>query len=452
MLRNIKKLLIANRGEIAVRIIRTAKKLGVKTVAVYSDADAKALHVKLADESYHIGRSPPPFSYLNIEKLVEVIERSGVDAVHPGYGFLSENAEFARAVERLGVIWVGPPSHVIEKIESKSNARQIAFEAGVPVIPGSLRPVDESEALDYLERFGTILLKADLGGGGKGVKIVKTRDDLYRFFESARREANTAFGRPDIYVEKWLEKPRHIEVQILADRYGNVIALGERECSIQRRYQKIIEESPSPIVDERKREYISDLAVRIAKKIGYVNAGTIEFLYDQQTGNFYFLEINKRLQVEHPVTEAVTGIDLVEQQLRIADGEPINPEYRFKPVGHAMEARIYAEDPLTFLPSPGTVTSVAFPQGDGIRVDTALEPGAYVPPFYDPLIAKLIVHSPDRETTIRRMKNALQEFRVEGIKTSIPFLISLLEREDVARGDIHVQLVDEILAKRTSKQ
>lgn len=442
----IRKLLIANRGEIAVRIMRTCSKLGIKKVAVYSDADANAPHVKLADEAYHIGRSPPPLSYLNIEKLCEVIKKSGVDAVHPGYGFLAENSAFAEAVEELGVIWVGPPSKVMRKIESKSFCRKLATKAGVPVVPGSLEPVDVKGAADYFEKFGPILVKADLGGGGKGVKHIWSREELREAFESAQREAKLAFGRSEVYVEKLLRRPRHIEVQILADKFGNIVSLGERECSIQRRYQKIIEESPSPVVDRKTREYISDLAKRVAREIGYENAGTVEFLRDED-GNFYFLEVNKRLQVEHPVTECVTGIDLVEQQLRLASGEPLNITSDIQPIGHAMECRIYAEDPVTFLPSPGKITKVKLPEG--VRVDHALEAGQTVPPFYDPLIAKVIAHSQDRETTIKIMEKSLQEFEIEGIKTSIPFLLRIINNEKFQKGDIHTGFLEELLHKST---
>jgi acetyl-CoA carboxylase biotin carboxylase subunit len=444
----IRKLLIANRGEIAVRIIKTCRKLGIKTVAVYSDADVNALHVKLADEAFHIGRSPPPFSYLNIEKICEVVKRSGADAVHPGYGFLAENAAFAEAVEKLGVVWVGPPAKVMKRIESKCYCRRVAREAGVPTIPGSLEPVDKEKAEKYLEEFGCILVKADLGGGGKGMKIIRSRDELERFFESAQREASIAFGRPYVYVEKVLERPRHIEVQILADKYGNVVSLGERECSIQRRYQKIIEESPSPVVDEKTRQYISELAIKLMEKIGYENAGTVEFLRDQN-GNFYFLEINKRIQVEHTITECVTGVDIVEQQLRIASGEPLELRSVTKLSGHSMECRIYAEDPTTFLPSPGKILRVKLPEGEGIRVDHALEDGTYIPPFYDPLIAKVIVHTQNREASIGLMMKALQDFEVEGIKTSIPFLLRILNNEEFVKGDIHTQLVDQLLQGAT---
>lgn len=436
----IKKLLIANRGEVAIRIIKTCKKLGVKTVAVYSDADANAPHVKLSDEAYHIGRSPPPLSYLNIEKLCEVIKKSKVDAVHPGYGFLAENSAFAEAVEKLGVIWVGPPSKVMKKIESKCFCRKLATEAGVPVVPGSIEPVDVKKATEYLERFGAILVKADLGGGGKGMKSVRSQEELQEVFESAQREAKVAFGRSEVYVEKMLERPRHIEVQILADKFGNIISLGERECSIQRRYQKIIEESPSPVVDEKTREYISDLAKRVARKFGYENAGTVEFLRDKD-GNFYFLEINKRIQVEHPVTECVTKTDLIEQQLKIASGEPLNITSDIQPHGHAMECRVYAEDPITFLPSPGKIIKVKLPKG--VRVDYALEVGQNIPPFYDPLIAKVIVYSQNRETTIKMMKKSLQEFEIEGIKTSIPFLLRIIDYEKFQKGDIHTSLLED---------
>lgn len=378
-----------------------------------------------------------------MEKICEVVTKSNADAVHPGYGFLAENASFAEAVEKLGVIWVGPPAKVMKKIESKCFCRMMAREAGVPIIPGSLEPIDENGAREYLERFGRILVKADLGGGGKGMKIVRSQDELQSVYESAQREASVAFGRPYLYVERVLERPRHIEVQILADKYGNIVSLGERECSIQRRYQKIIEETPSPVVDEKTRKYVSELAIKVMEKCDYVNAGTVEFLRDND-GNFYFLEINKRIQVEHPVTECVTGVDLIEQQLKIASGEPLELRSVYKLNGHSMECRIYAEDPMTFLPSPGKILRVKLPEGEGIRVDHALEDGTYVPPFYDPLIAKVIVHTEKREDSIRLMKKALQDFEIEGIKTSIPFLLNILDIEEFQKGDVYTQLVDQL--------
>lgn len=414
--------------------------MNIKTVAVYSDADQNALHVKLADEAYHIGRSPPPFSYLNIEKLCEVIRKSGADAVHPGYGFLAENAAFAEAVERAGAIWIGPPADVMRKIESKCFCRKIAADAGVPVIPGSLEPIELDKASEYLEMFGSILLKPDLGGGGKGMRCVKSKDELVEFFESVKREANLAFGRAYIYVEKALRRPRHIEVQILADKYGNIVSLGERECSIQRRHQKIIEEAPSPVVNEQTRRYISDLAMEIARRVRYENAGTFEFLRDEN-GNFYFLEINKRIQVEHPVTEFITGVDIVEQQIRIAAGEPLTLEKYAKFSGHSMECRVYAEDPVSFVPSPGKITSLKIPEDEYIRVDHALEVGTYVPPFYDPLIAKVIVHGKNREESINLMRKALQEIEIGGIKTSIPFLLKILDNKEFIEGNIHTEFL-----------
>ena len=331
---------------------------------------------------------------------------------------------------------------MIRKIESKSFCRKIANDIGVPVIPGSHDPVDIDKATEYLEMFGPILIKADLGGGGKGMKIVKSKDELHNFFESAQREANIAFGSSKVYVEKLLEKPRHIEVQILADKYDNIISLGERECSIQRRHQKIIEESPSPVVDKKTREYISSLAKKLARKISYVNAGTIEFLRDR-TSSFYFLEINKRLQVEHPVTEYVTGIDLVEQQLKIATGETLFQYSDLKPTGHAMEARIYAEDPVTFLPSPGKITEIKIPKG--IRVDHELEPGIDIPPYYDPLIAKAIAYSNNRQHTIYTLRKALEEFEIKGIKVNIPLLQKILDDKKFQEGDINTEFLNKLI-------
>jgi acetyl-CoA carboxylase biotin carboxylase subunit len=372
------KVLIANRGEIAIRVIKTCRKMGLRTVAVYSDADANSIHVRLADESYHLGPSNPLKSYLNIEKLAEIIEKSKADLVHPGYGFLAENAEFAKTVSKLGATWVGPPADLLDKLSSKTYSRKMAHEAGIPVIPGTFEPVSENELEQIAFQIGfPLLIKPDRGGGGKGTKLIRSPEELSReIFSSAAREAQYGFGNPSLYVERLLDKPRHIEVQIIADKYGNVYALGERECTIQRRYQKIIEEAPSPAVTHSDRLYIYELAKRYAEKIGYINAGTVEMLRDG-SGRFYFLEMNKRIQVEHPVTEMTTGLDIVELQLKVALEEELPLEKDMTPVGHSIECRIYAEDPKTFIPSPGKVTEFQQPDDNFVRLDHAIEKGNY---------------------------------------------------------------------------
>jgi len=440
------KVLIANRGEIAVRVIKTCRKMGLRTVAVYSDADVGAPHVRLADESFHLGPANPLKSYLNIERLSEAIERTGADLVHPGYGFLAENAEFARAVTRLGVRWVGPPADVMEKLASKTYSRKMAREAGLPIIPGTLEPVSEHQLEQVVNQIGfPILIKPDRGGGGKGTKLIRSHAELNsEIFASAAREAQYGFGRPDLYVERLLDRPRHIEVQILADGFGNVYALGERECTIQRRYQKIIEEAPSPAISEEDRLYIYDLAKRYAEKIGYVNAGTVEMLRDS-SGQFYFLEMNKRIQVEHPVTELTTGIDIVELQLRVALGEELPLKTDMKPVGHAIECRIYAEDPKNFMPSPGRITEFSQPLDGSVRLDHALEAGANISPYYDPLIAKAISYGESREESCKRAVDYLRKLRIEGVKTNIPFLLAILESENFRVGDFYTSWVNDVL-------
>ncbi len=440
------KVLIANRGEIAVRVIKTCRKMGLRTVAVYSDADVGALHVRLADESFHLGPANPLKSYLNIERLSEAIERTKADLVHPGYGFLAENAEFARAVTRLGVRWVGPPSDVMEKLASKTYSRKMAREAGLPIIPGTLEPVSEQQLEQVVNQIGfPILIKPDRGGGGKGTKLIRSHAELNsEIFRSAAREAQYGFGRSDLYVEKLLDRPRHIEVQILADEFGNVCALGERECTIQRRYQKIIEEAPSPVISEENRRYIYDLAKRYAEKVGYVNAGTVEMLRDI-SGQFYFLEINKRIQVEHPVTELTTGIDIVELQLRVALGEELPLKTDMKPVGHAIECRIYAEDPKNFMPSPGRITEFSQPLDGSVRLDHALEAGAVISPYYDPLIAKAISYGENREESRKRMVDYLRKLKIDGVKTNIPFLLAILESEKFRVGDFYTSWVNDVL-------
>ncbi len=442
-----KKVLIANRGEIAVRIIKTCKKLGIKTVAVYSDSDAEAMHVRLADEKFHLGPSNPLKSYLNIDRLSEAIVSTKSDAVHPGYGFLAENAEFARAVDNLGVIWIGPPASVLENLTSKTYSRQMAVKAGVPIIPGSLNAVTYEEAVKIAEELNTpVLIKPDRGGGGKGTRKINNPSELTRdVFDAAAREALYGFGKPDLYVEKLLTKPRHIEVQIVADYDGNVVALGERECSVQRRYQKVVEEAPSPVVDESLRRRLYEMAKNYAKTIGYVNAGTVEFLVDS-SGDIYFLEMNKRIQVEHPVTEETTGLDIVELQLKIAFNKHLDVQNDLTPRGHAIEARVYAEDPKTFMPSPGKITKAIIPEENNIRVDHALEDGFVVSPFYDPLIAKVVAKGSSRIDCIVKLSDYLDnKIRIEGIKTNIPLLSNILRHEDFVKGNVYTSWLDEML-------
>jgi len=439
----INKLLIANRGEIAVRIIRTLKRLGIRTVAIYSDVDSNAMHVKMADEAYNIGPPNPLKSYLNIEAIIDIIKRSNVDAVHPGYGFLAENYNFAKAVEDLGIIWIGPPSKVMEKLESKTFLRSATAKIGVPVAPGSLGPVTKEEAMEMAKKIGfPVLLKADKGGGGKGIRKVNSPEELNVLFETASREALVAFGSDELYVEKYLERPRHIEVQVLMDLHGNIVTLGERECSLQRRYQKIIEEAPSPVVNKETRKYISQLATLIVREVGCINACTVEFLRDT-AGNFYLSEINKRIQVEHPVTEMVTGIDIVEWQVRIASGEQLSLKNVEEFEGHAIEARVYAEDPdNNFMPSPGVITNLRIPEGKEVRIDHALEIGTRISPYYDPLVAKVVAYGRTRLEATYNLVNSLQEFKIQGIKTSIPFLLRLLRSEEFVSGEIDTQLVE----------
>ena len=430
-------MLIANRGEIAVRVIRTCRDLGIKTVAVYSDVDRTALHVRLADEAYLIGTAPPQDSYLRIERIVEVAKRTGCDAVHPGYGFLSENADFAEAVADAGIAFVGPPADVQRSLGSKTEARKIAAREGVPVAEGSMDPLtSEEQVRGVAERVGyPVLLKPAGGGGGKGMRIVRAAGELAAAWRGATGEATTAFGEPALLVERYIERGRHIEVQIIADEHGNVVALGERDCSVQRRHQKLIEETPGPSVDDGLRARLSAAAIRIARAAGYRSAGTCEFLVAPD-GSFVFLEVNTRLQVEHPVTEMVTGLDLVALQLRVAAGERLPFEQdRVERRGAAIECRITAENAFAgFLPAGGRVDRVRLPSGPGIRVDSALEPGAWVPDEYDPLIAKIVAHGHDRAEAIARMRRALAETIVTGIPTTLPFHVRTFAEHDFVAG------------------
>jgi acetyl-CoA/propionyl-CoA carboxylase, biotin carboxylase, biotin carboxyl carrier protein len=431
------KVLVANRGEIAVRVFRTLRELGIGTVAVYSEVDRGSLHVQVADEAYLVGPGPAAHSYLDQERLVEVAQRAGAEAVHPGYGFLAENAGFARAVARAGLVWIGPPAEAIDVMGSKTAARQRMAAAGVPVVPGTTEPVTSAdEVLRLGDKLGwPLAIKAAAGGGGKGLKVVQGPDEAERAFESAQREGQAYFADPSVYVERYLEDPRHVEVQVLADGHGNVIHLGERDCTIQRRHQKLVEETPSPAVDEDLRERIGGIAVDAARAVGYRSAGTIEGLLSQE-GEYFFLEMNTRIQVEHTVTEMATGLDLIREQVLIAAGEPLwlrQEDVRL--TGHALECRINAEDPSNgFLPSPGRITSYREPGGPGVRVDSGVIAGSQVPDLYDPLVAKLIVHGVDREHARRRMLRALGEYEIGGITTLIGFHQALLEHPCFVEG------------------
>ncbi len=445
MKRTIRKVLVANRGEIAVRVIRTLRRMGIRSVAVFSEADRHALHVQLADEAYLLGPPPPRESYLHIARVVEIARKAGVDAVHPGYGFLSENPAFARAVSEAGMVFIGPSPESMALSGDKVRARKVAMDVGVPVVPGSPHALQRvEEARTYAEAAGfPVLLKAAMGGGGKGMRVVERPEDLDNAFHQASQEALQAFGDPGLYVEKYLIEPRHIEFQILADQHGRVVHLFERECSIQRRHQKLVEESPSPALTPELREAMGEAAVRLMRAIGYTGAGTVEFLLDRE-GRFYFMEINARLQVEHPVTEMITGLDLVEWQIRIAQGEPLPFEQEaLEQRGYAVEVRIFAEDPFNrFLPSPGTLELLREPSGPFVRVDSGVYEGAVVPAEYDPLLSKLIVWGRDREEALGRMRTALSEFWVGGVETTIPFHLRLLNDPEFVEGRYDVQFLD----------
>jgi acetyl-CoA carboxylase biotin carboxylase subunit len=439
-----KKLLVANRGEIALRVMRTCRELGIATVAVYSEADRTSLHVRYADEAYRLGPGTPGESYLSIERVIDAARRSQAEAIHPGYGFLAENPAFVDACEQAGIAFVGPSSQTMRLLGDKIAARRLAAGAGVPVVPGEENAASFEEALAAADRLGyPVLVKAVSGGGGKGIRLVGSHDEMEAALRVAGSEAASAFGDHTLYIEKFLERVRHVEVQFLADAHGNVVALGERECSIQRRHQKLIEESPSPAIDDALREKLCAASIEVARAAGYRNAGTAEFLLDE-TGRFYFLEINARLQVEHPVTELVTGIDLVAEQLRIASGEHLafgqgDVELR----GWAMECRIAAEDPFRdFLPSLGRVDYVSEPAGPGIRVDSALFAGSDIPYYYDPMIAKVLAWGHDRDEAIRRMQRALSEFVVVGIDTNVPLHLRILRDPRFLAGDIHTTFLE----------
>ncbi|MEW6584388.1 MAG: acetyl-CoA carboxylase biotin carboxylase subunit [Nitrospirota bacterium] len=442
-----KKILIANRGEIAVRIIRACKELGIRTVAVYSDADRESLHVRLADESVCIGPASSSQSYLNIPAILSAAEITDSDAIHPGYGFLSENHHFAEACTTSGITFIGPTPENIRLGGDKAKARQIMRRRGVPVVAGSDGPVPTEEiATKVAKKIGfPVVLKASAGGGGHGMKIVKEEKDLEQAFYMAQREALTAFGNSEIYIEEYIPEMRHIEVQIMADAKGNTIHLNERDCSIQRRHQKLIEESPTPFsATEKFRKRIGELGVKAARAIKYRNVGTVEFIVDVR-GNVYFIEINTRVQVEHPVTEAVTGIDIIKEMIKLAAGLPLEyKQNQIRPVGHAIECRINAEDPERFIPSPGRITFLSLPGGPGVRVDTAIYQGYVIPPHYDSLIAKLIAHGRDRTEAIQKMKRALDEFIIEGVYTTIPFHKKVLSDSDFVSGNFNTHFLEKM--------
>jgi acetyl-CoA carboxylase, biotin carboxylase subunit len=439
------KVLVANRGEIALRIIRGLRELGIHSVAVYSEADAAALHVKFADEAVCIGPPPSRASYLNIPSIISAAEITRAEAIHPGYGFLSEDAEFAEVCEKCNIAWIGPSPDSMRMMGDKIRAREAMQKAGVPILPGTGVLSSEGQLISSVEEIGLpVILKAAAGGGGRGMKIVDDRKKLLNSWNAARTEALAAFGNPDIYMERYCERPRHIEVQVIGDAHGNYAHLGERECSIQRRHQKVIEEAPSAALSEEIRSSLVGAALNAIRSIGYRNVGTLEFLLDQD-GKFYFMEMNTRLQVEHPVTEMVTGIDLVREQIRVAAGEKLSFVTR-KPRGHSIELRINAEDPETFAPWPGKITALNLPGGLGVRVDTHIYEGYVVPPHYDSLLAKLIVTDDTREAALRRVRRCLDEFVIEGVRTNIPFHRRLIDHPDFVSGDIDTGFVGRMLS------
>jgi len=444
------KILIANRGEIALRVHRACREMGIATVAVHSEADAGAMHVRLADESVCIGPAPASKSYLNIPSIIAACEITGAQAVHPGYGFLSENARFAEIIEAHGLTFIGPRPEHIRMMGDKITAKQAARDAGIPVVPGSEGGVaTDEEAIAAAEAIGfPVLIKAASGGGGRGMKVAKDRDGLLEAVSTARAEAAAAFGDGTVYMERYLQRPRHIEIQVIADSQGNVCHLGERDCSLQRRHQKVLEEAPSPALDAAGRDRIGQIVVEAIRKIGYLGVGTIEFLYED--GEFFFIEMNTRLQVEHPVTEAITGIDLVREQIRIAAGLPLSfsqSDITFE--GHSIECRINAENPRTFTPSPGQVTDFHAPGGLGVRLDSALYAGYVIPPYYDSLAGKLIVHGRDRPEAIARMRRCLSEMVVGGIETTIPLFQELLVEPDIMAGDYHIHWLEQWIKAQT---
>jgi acetyl-CoA carboxylase biotin carboxylase subunit len=443
--REIKKILIANRGEIACRIIWTCKEMGIKTVAVHSEADRDALHVRFADEAVCIGPASSAQSYLNIPSIISAAEITNADAIHPGYGFLAESETFAKVCEDCNIKFIGPRPEVIRLMGDKVEARKTMIDSGVPILPGSPDPIETAEeAIELVEKIGfPVIIKAAAGGGGRGMRIVRKKEDLGSNLELAQSEALAAFKNGTVYIERYIERPRHIEIQVLADEHGNVVHLGERECSIQRRHQKLLEEAPSSVLTKEQRERMGEVAVKACQKIGYSSAGTFEFLLDED-GSFYFMEMNTRVQVEHPVTEMVTVIDIVRQQIRIAQGEELGfTQEDVGMFGHSIECRINAEDPEKFTPSPGKITALNLPGGPGVRIDTFIYPGYSVPPYYDSMIAKLIVHARTREIAIARMRRALEVMVVEGIKTTIPLHLKIMNDEKFQAGDFSTKFMEE---------
>lgn len=442
----IKKLLIANRGEIAVRIIRACRELGIESVAVYSEADRESLHVQLADEAYCIGPTASKDSYLNFTNIISVAKLTGCDAIHPGYGFLAENADFADLCRDVNITFVGPSPEAISKMGTKDVARETMKQAGVPIVPGSQGIIkDDEEAIELANKIGyPVIIKATAGGGGKGIRVARTEQELIKGINITQQEALTAFGNPGVYIEKFIEEFRHVEIQVLADNHGHAIHLGERDCSIQRRLQKLLEETPSPALDGEVRHEMGTAAVKAALAVDYSGAGTVEFIYDYQNRKFYFMEMNTRIQVEHPVTEMVTGVDLIKEQIKVASGEKLSltqDEVIFN--GWAIECRINAENPMKkFMPSPGKIEMYLPPGGLGVRVDSAAYPGYTIPPYYDSMIAKLITYGSTREEAIARMKRALSEFVIEGIHTTIPFHLKLLNHEKFVEGDFNTKFLE----------
>ena len=450
------KILIANRGEIACRVIRACREMRISTVAVYSDADREALHVRMTDEAFHIGPAPSSESYLRGDKIIAVAKKAGVDAIHPGYGFLSENANFVRDVTNAGITFIGPPPEAMEAMGGKISARKIAIDAGVPVVPGTTEPLT---SLEDAERTGIeigypIMLKASAGGGGKGMRLVNSADELKSAYENSRAESLASFGDDAVYIEKAVVKPRHVEIQVFSDTHGNYVHLGERECSIQRRHQKVIEEAPSPINSEDLRNAMGECAVKVARAVNYVGAGTVEFLVSDLDRSFYFLEMNTRLQVEHPVTELVTGIDLVREQINVAAGSELSfTQSDVKMTGHAIECRIYAEDPdNNFLPSPGTITRLRVPQGPGVRDDGGVYEGSEVSIYYDPMISKFAVWGRNRTEAIERMRRSLREYEIGGIKTTLPFFRSVLEDTEFVAGNLDTGFISSFEARRSDEK
>lgn len=452
---DIRRVLVANRGEIAVRIIRACRTLGIEAVAAVSEADRDSMAVRLADRCVTIGPSPAPASYLRGDLLVKAALETDCDAVHPGYGFLAERSAFARECVDAGLLFIGPSPKAIDAMGDKITAITLAEKAGVPTMPGSGALKDPAHALSVGEQIGyPLLLKATAGGGGRGMRIVRRKEEIEAAFESASNEANTAFGDATLYIEKFVEHARHIEIQVIGDQHGNVVHLGERDCSTQRRHQKLLEEAPSPILDQKTRERMCSSAVRLAKNVEYYSAGTVEFVFDDRTGQFYFLEMNTRIQVEHPVTEMIAGRDLVAEQLRVASGLPLSfRQEQVKLEGHAIECRINAEDPdRNFLPSPGTVRAWSAPQGAGIRVDTHCHSGSTIPPFYDSLLAKVIVHAPTRDEAISAMRSALADLQIEGVATTARFHRELLEHPDFLQAKVTTRWVEEVFLPQRSNE